>query len=133
MKTIGKIITGLAIVSLFISYTQLIPVAFTNESLADYIQNHMIREIIFGSTLAIWTLLFLFKPLSHHTFKYIAILGSVIVLPFWVGFLFGWSTDGIDAVWGDSVAPKASYIYHAVQTVIFYLGLLLLWTQCRKT
>jgi len=57
----------------------------------------------------------------------IAVLGSVVVLPFWISWAFGWSVGGIEAVWGEEIDASGAYSLHIPQVLIFYLGLILLW------
>ena len=49
------------------------------------------------------------------------------MLPFWIAALFGWSTGGIAAVWGETVWPGVTWTLHGLQVLCFYVGLYLLW------
>jgi uncharacterized membrane protein len=123
---IGRILVIIAIGGLFMAYALFIPTAFSHETIADYIKNHFVREIVFGSALAIMTIFLALKPTTKSSLKSIAVLGSVIVLPFWFGSLFGWSTGDMSAVWGQEMVPKDAYMYHGSQTLLFYLGVALM-------
>ena len=126
---IGRILVIIAIGGIFLAYARFIPTAFSHETLADYIKNHFVREIIFGSTLASITIFYALKPPTKSSLKLIAVLGSVVVLPFWVGSLFGWSTGGMSAVWDQEMVPRNAYMYHGSQTMLFYLGLAVMWLK----
>ena len=56
----------------------------------------------------------------------LAITGSIVVLPFWLAALLGWSVGGLGEVWGDAIGPESAYALHGSQIALFYSGLALL-------
>ncbi|GEM_PF-3479761 len=132
-RTLGKTCILIAIGLLFIAYSIFIPTAFASETIGDYIKNHFIREIIFGLTLTGWTLWITLKHRPGNPITFIALLGSAIVLPFWIGTLLGWSTGDMAAVWEGAMTPQSAYLYHSGQVFLFYIGLAFLWKSQPRT
>lgn len=112
---------------LFVAYSNFLPTALSSDQVPDYVKNHFLREVIFGVTLAIWTIRVALLPADSSSWTTIAVVGSVVILPFWVASLFGWSVGGMEAVWGESIGPDAAYLLHGSQVVMFYAGLACLW------
>jgi len=123
---IGRLLVVVSIGLLFLAYSNFAPTALSSAKVADYVKNHFVREIIFGAALAAWTIRLALQPIDATRWRQIAVLGSIVILPFWVAALFGWSTGGIEEVWGESLGPGGAYALHGPQVVMFYLGLALL-------
>lgn len=127
MIIFSKIITCGSIAIIFLAYSNFGPAALGSDMVAGYVKNHFVREILFGITLAIITLnLIILASSKRHIWK-IILIGSVVVLPFWIAALLGWSTDGLEYVWSNQINSDAAYILHGTQVAMFYLGVLLLY------
>jgi len=98
-----------------------------SDTVAGYVKNHFVREIIFGIALTIWAIKLTLKPIATLPFKQLALIGSIVVFPFWIALLFGWSTQGLAEVWGKAINAQAAYILHGTQVGLFLLGLLLIY------
>ena len=48
------------------------------------------------SALAIFLL---YQPMTFQQWILVAALGSIVVLPFWIAALFGWTTGGMQLAW----------------------------------
>jgi len=120
---IGKALSILAIGLMFLAYSNFIPTVFPSDQVADYVKNHFLREIIFGLTLAITAIVSIARWVPQKSLKVPFILGSIVVLPFWIASAFGWSTGGLSEVWGDNIEPASAYMLHGPQVLIFYLGM----------
>ena len=130
-KNIGKTFVIIGLMFLPFAYSNFALTAFPSDALPDYIKNHFIREIIFGITLTVGTIFLTLKPLSLKTFKQITLFGSIVVLPFWVSWLLGWTVGGMEAVWGNTIALNDAYFIHIPQVLFFFAGLALLWSEVR--
>jgi len=131
LMRLGKFITIFSIALMYVAYSQFLPMALSSDQLPDYIKNHFVREIIFGIALSVIVIVRTCSASSQtHVWK-IGVLGSIVVLPFWVATVFGWSTDGLAEVWGEKIKPDAVYILHGTQVVTFYLGLVILKLSIR--
>jgi hypothetical protein len=124
---IGRVLVIASIGLLMLAYSNFAPTALSSAMIADYVKNHFVREMIFGVALAVWTIRLALGPIDAARWKQIALIGSIVVLPFWVASLFGWSVGGMSEVWGGSMGPGSAYALHGPQVVMFYLGLALLW------
>ena len=124
---VGRLLVIGAISLLFLAYSNFAPTALSSELVADYVKNHFVREVIFGIALAVWTIRLSLERVDTTNCAKIAGLGTVVILPFWVAALMGWSVGGMEEVWGGSIGPGAAYLLHGSQVVAFYLGLGLLW------
>lgn len=122
----GQILIILSLSLLFLAYSNFGPTALTNERIVGYVKNHFVREIIFGLALTIWTIKLTLLPKDKLPFNQVAILGSVVVFPFWIAFLFGWSDQGLAEIWGKAIDSNTAYILHTSQVVLFLIGLLLI-------
>lgn len=128
---IGRIlvISGLGLI--FVAYANFAPTALSSAKVADYVKNHFVREMIFGIALATWTIRLALQPMDRSRWTQLAVAGSIVILPFWVSLLFGWSVGGMDEVWGRSMGPGSAYALHGSQVFTFYLGLALLWSTAK--
>lgn len=124
---IGRALVIAGVGLLFVAYLNFIPTALSSDQVADYVKNHFVREIIFGVFLAAWSVRLALLPADTLRLGLLCVTGSVVVLPFWIAFLAGWSVGGMSEVWGDAIGPEAAYLLHGSQVLIFYLGLGLIW------
>jgi hypothetical protein len=67
------------------------------------VKNHFLREIIFGTPIAIWTLRLALQPMNSENWLQLALAGSIVVLPFWIAWTFGWFAGGMAEVWSGKV------------------------------
>jgi len=88
--------------------------------------------VIFGLALAVTTILLTLWTTGPEQWVRVAILGSIVVLPFWLGAIFGWSTGGLAEVWDGAIEAQTAYRFHTVQTVLFYLGLGVLYAGVKS-
>ncbi|MCF6433732.1 hypothetical protein [Leisingera sp. MMG026] len=132
MTLLGRILIISGISFMFIAYSQFIPTSLSTPLIADYVKNHFIREVTFGLTLASITIYFTFKAQTLQDWRRVSILGTIVVIPFWVAWTFGWSTGGISEVWGDSISPNGAYMIHVPQITLFFSGLAVLFFSLRK-
>lgn len=124
MLLTGRILVVVSIGLMFLACSNFVPTALTSKTIADYVKNHFVREVIFGLCLAILTIYLTLTPLDEFQVVKIAVLGSVVVLPFWIATAIGWSTGGLEDVWGDNIKPQSAYLLHGAQVIMFYIGLL---------
>jgi len=127
MLLTGRILVVVSIGLMFLAYSNFVPTSLSSNQIADYVKNHFVREVIFGLTLAVYTIVLAFGAMTMDQWIRIAIVGSIVVLPFWIAALFGWSTGGIAEVWGDRINPNGAYMLHGPQVLLFYLGLAILF------
>lgn len=132
MIFVGRILTITAVLLIFVAYSLFIPTSLSTPLIADYIKNHFVREIIFGLTLAILAIYSVIRAKSPSDLRQTALLGSLVVLPFWVAWAFGWSTGGIEDVWGDKVTSNGAYTLHIPQVLLFYSGLVTMFVCLRN-
>jgi len=130
---IGQALVIGAISLLFLAYANFAPTALQSNEVAGYVKNHFVREIIFGIALAIWTIKLTLAPKEKQSIQWIAIVGAIVIFPFWIAVLLGWSTQGLEKVWGDAIDSSAAYILHSTQVALFLLGLLLMTIAKKKT
>lgn len=128
---IGRVFVIIGLLTLPFAYSNFLPTALSSDALPDYVKNHFIREVTFGVTLVVWTILLALKPLNAANLKKIAIFGSAVVLPFWIARAFGWSVGGMEAVWGEAIQPSGAYALHIPQASFFFVGVALLWLELR--
>ncbi|MEP2989763.1 MAG: hypothetical protein ABJN65_01030 [Parasphingorhabdus sp.] len=128
---IGRTFVIVGLLTLPFAYSNFLPTALSSYALPDYVKNHFIREVMFGVTLVVWTISLAIRPLNISNLKKIALLGSAVVLPFWIARAFGWSVGGMEAVWGEAIKPSGAYALHIPQALFFYVGLALLWFELR--
>ena len=88
--------------------------------------------MIFGIALAIVVIRLTWSASRPDQWLPIAILGSAVVLPFWAAWAFGWSTGGLEDVWGGKISATSAYMLHGPQVVIFYTGLALMWSNLNR-
>ena len=129
---LGRFLVISSIAMMFLSYANFLPTALGSGQLADYIKNHFVREVIFGLALAVTTIFLTFWTTDPEQWVRVAILGSIVVLPFWLGAIFGWSTGGLAEVWDGAIEAQTAYRFHTVQTVLFYLGLGVLYAGVKS-
>lgn len=123
---IGQALIIISLSLLFLAYANFGPTALTNDRIVGYVKNHFVREIIFGLALTIWTIKLTLLPKERLPFSQIAILGSVVIFPFWIAYFLGWSDQGLAEIWGGAINTSSAYILHTSQVVLFLLGLFLL-------
>jgi len=127
---IGQIFLIASLSLLFVAYSNFVPTSLGSEYIADYIKNHFVREIIFGIALTIWTIRLALLPKEKLPFKQVALLGSIVIFPFWIAVAFGWSVGGMEQVWGEAIDASTAYRLHGVQVGLFLIGLALVgWEQ----
>lgn len=124
---IGRIFVILSLSLLFLAYSNFAPTSLQSDSIAGYVKNHFVREIIFGVVLTVWAIQLALKPIDIFPLKQLTIIGSTIVFPFWIAVLFGWSTQGLAKVWGEAINASAAYILHSTQVGLFLFGLVLIY------
>ena len=127
MLLASKALTISSICLLFLAYANFGPTSLSADQIADYVKNHFVREIIFGLFLSAWCIYLIVFARELEQLRMIALIGSIVVLPFWIATFCGWSTGGLADVWGENINANAAYWLHGVQTAGFYLGLILLF------
>ncbi|GAA6154776.1 hypothetical protein NBRC116588_02490 [Pyruvatibacter sp. HU-CL02332] len=127
MVLTGRILVILSISLIFLAYSNFLPSALRTDAIADYVKNHFIREVIFGLALAVCTIILTLGTMTFDQWIMIAILGSIVVLPFWIATALGWSTGGMEKVWGDQINASGAYMLHGPQVALFYLGITILY------
>lgn len=125
-QMIGRVIVILALSLLFFAYSNFLPTSLSSDLIADYVKNHFIREVIFGAVLAAIAIKLSLRVKTMKQWTRLAAIGSVVVLPFWVGFVLGWATDGLSEVWGGAIDENGAFLLHIPQVVGFYVGLALM-------
>jgi len=131
--SVGRVLVIVSIALMFLAYSNFAPTALSSDGIADYVKNHFVREMIFGTALAVWTIKTALQPINPTNLTRLLLVGSIVVLPFWVASLFGWSTGEIEEVWGDSLRPNGAYFLQGPQVAIFFVGIALLWFSSRPT
>ncbi len=126
MITLSKALICLAIALLFAAYSNFAPTALGSDLIAGYVKNHFAREVIFGITLAAITISLTLSASVKSDVLKIASMGSIVVLPFWIAAALGWSTGGLEEVWGGRINANAAYMLHASQVFLFYCGVAIL-------
>jgi hypothetical protein len=129
---IGRTVAILALALLFFAYSNFAPNSLSSDLIADYVKNHFVREMIFGATLTLIAIRLSFKVDTLKHWARFGLLGSIVVLPFWIAAFFGWSTDGLAEVWGGAIDENAAFMLHGPQTIGFYIGLLLMYPGTNK-
>ena len=122
----GKILVCAAMGLLLAAYANFAPTALQSPIIADYIKNHFVREIVFGLALTTWTISSTLSANSRRNVLEVGVAGSIVVAPFWIATVFGWSTDGLTEVWGESIDEAAAYALHSSQIALFVIGFALL-------
>lgn len=126
-QKIGRVIVILALALLFFAYSNFLPNSLSNDLIADYVKNHFIREVIFGVVLAGLAIRLSLRVQSTKDWITLGILGSIVVLPFWIATLFGWSTGGLAEIWGGAIDENGAYFLHVPQVALFFLGWVLMY------
>ena len=132
MLLVGRILVTFSLALLFFAYSNFAPTALGSPDIADYVKNHFVREMIFGAVLAALAIFLLYQSLDFRQWVLIAAVGSIVVLPFWVAALFGWTTGGMQLAWRGEIEPSSAYWLHGSQVVTFYLGLLVLYLSVER-
>lgn len=133
MLLISRICITVAIILLFIAYINFAPTALSSSLVNDYTKNHFVREILFGSVLAGFTLYLAFQKIDYERWLRVMFFGSVVVLPFWVAAGFGWTTEGMQQAWQGEISPRSAYLLHGTQTAFFYIGTILMYVVIRSS
>ena len=133
MTALGKSFCIIAIGLLFLAYSNFAPTSLASDQIADYVKNHFVREVIFGAALSVLAILAIAQASSPGGLLQAALLGGIVILPFWIGAAAGWSTGGMETVWGERIDSAAAYWLHGVQTALFIVGLLLMIPLGLKT
>jgi hypothetical protein len=128
-QQIGKGITIAAVSLIFLAYSNFVPTSLSSDMIADYVKNHFVREVTFGLALAVITIWSCWITENRRQYVRTGILGSIVVMPFWVATFFGWSTGGLAEVWGGEISNETAYALHGTQVIAFYLGLLIMLPQ----
>ena len=123
MLRTGKALLIGSIALIFLTYSNFGPTALASDQIADYVKNHFVREIIFGWALAALTIRKSISAESRGQLLEVALWGSIVVLPFWIANLFGWSVGGLTEVWGASIRADDAFVVHGAQVALFYTGL----------
>lgn len=131
-QTIGRVLVILALALLFFAYSNFLPTSLSNDLIADYVKNHFIREVIFGTVLAALAIRLSYRMQSTREWIALGVMGSIVVLPFWIGMLLGWSTGGLTEIWGGAIDENGAYYLHGPQVVGFYVGWLLMYPASSK-
>jgi len=76
------------------------------------------------SALAIFAL---YQPMNFQQWILVAALGSIVVLPFWIAALFALDDRRHATAWQGEIEPHSAYILHGSQTLIFFVGIVLLY------
>lgn len=126
---VGQTLVILSLSLLFFAYANFAPTALSSVDIADYVKNHFVREVLFGISLTVWTIWLVLQPPTSSTYRQIVLLGTIIIIPFWIASLFGWSTGGMEKVWGDAISPSTAYALHGSQVILFLIGILLLGSR----
>ena len=126
MIALSKAIICLSIALLFAAYSNFAPTALGSDLIAGYVKNHFVREVIFWIALATITISLTLSARSKSDVWKIALMGSLVVLPFWIAAGLGWSTGGLEEVWGGRINANAAYMLHAGQVFLFYCGIIIL-------
>ena len=129
---IGQLLVILSLSLLFLAYSNFAPTALQNENIVGYVKNHFVREIIFGIALTIWAIKLALLPKEKLPFQQLFVLGSVVIFPFWIAYLLGWSDQGLAEIWGKAINTQAAYILHTSQVVLFLVGLILIRLAQKK-
>ncbi len=132
-QKIGRVFVIVALALLFFAYSNFLPNSLSNELIADYVKNHFIREVIFGVVLAGLAIRLSLRVQSAKDWIALGILGSIVVLPFWIASLFGWSTGGLAEIWGGTIDENGAYYLHVPQVVLFFLGWMLMYPGSGQT
>lgn len=131
MLIASRIFMTIAIFLLFIAYLNFAPTALSSSLVNDYTKNHFVREIMFGSVLAGFTLYLVYQKINIERWFKILFFGSVVVLPFWLAASFGWTTQGMQQAWQGEISPSSAYLLHGTQTALFYIGAGLMYLAIR--
>jgi hypothetical protein len=124
---LGRAVVIAMLSLLFVAYSNFAPTSLGSPLVDDYVKNHFLREVMFGVLLTLIAIkLSLNVPTTKDWFL-LAIVSNVVVMPFWIAVLFGWSTDGLAEVWGGEIDETAAYLLHGTQAVGLLIGLLLMW------
>jgi hypothetical protein len=127
MLITSKILMTVALLLLFFAYLNFAPTALSSSAIAGYTKNHFVREIVFGAVLAGLTLFLIYQQIDLRQWLIILFFGSVVVLPFWIAAMFGWTTEGMQQAWQGEISPRSAYILHGSQTALFYIGIALMY------
>ena len=123
---IGQILVIAALSLLFLAYSNFGPTVLRSDAIVGYVKNHFVREMLFGIALTVWAIKLAIQSKDTLPLKQLAMIGSVVIFPFWIAYLLGWSDQGLAEVWGGAINPNAAYMLHGSQVVAFLLGLVLM-------
>ncbi len=131
-QQIGRILVILALGLLFFAYSNFLPTSLSNDLIADYVKNHFIREVIFGVVLAALAIRLSLRVQTTREWVALGALGSIVILPFWIAALLGWSTGGLAEIWGGAIDENGAYYLHGPQVVGFYIGWIMMYPASRQ-
>ena len=123
----GRIFCIFGLALLYFAYWNFARQSFKSKAIGDYVKNHFVREIIFGSFLSAYAIHLTLGDMVPIQLLQLGVVGSVVVLPFWIAAAFGWVSGGLSDVWNGAIDESAAYKLHGTQTVTFYFGLALLY------
>ena len=126
MVLAGRALICLSVSLLFLAYSNFAPTALGSALISDYVKNHFVREIAFGVTLAAFVIVRTLTATCKPDVLQVALLGSIVVLPFWIAAALGWSTGGLEEVWGEKIRLASAYVLHISQVAVFYCGVAIL-------
>lgn len=128
----GKILAILSVGLIFLAYANFLPASLRNADIPDYVKNHFVREVVFGLTLAVLAIGSIYLWTPGDSLLWPALLGTVVVIPFWIAWAFGWSTGGLSDIWGGAINARGAYMLHVPQVALFFIGMALLFFAARN-
>ena len=132
LHRIGQALTLLSVAVTVFSILYFAAAALGREEIADYIRNHFVREIVFGLTLCAATAWLALRRPAGGGIGLLALLGGLLVAPFWIGVAAGIGNREIAAIWGDLAGPSDSFALHTVQAALMLLGVALMAAGRRR-
>ena len=128
----GRVLTITSVSLLFLAYSNFAPNALTSD-IVPYLKNHLIREFVFGVSLTVFTIYLATRPPSYRRCHLVFLVGSIVVLPFWIGAAFGFVTQGMEQAWQGNADSTTAYLLHGPQVVLFYCGCACLYIGTKRT
>ena len=119
--------------TLLLAYSNFAPNVLTNPDIIPYLKNHLIREFTFGVSLTLFSIFLIVRPIDLQRWKLIALLGTVVMSPFWIAASFGFVTQGMHETWqGQGTSDVTALTLHGSQVIGFYAGLALIYIGMNK-